>query len=269
MNYYLDDDLNICEANENRVYRVFGGDSGLDGGYVTPDCPDNPIQARGDLALSQHDFLDDDGEPIRNMASSFGEGTIYTTDDGRIIDPLTNEVTDNFLGFTEVAPTSDLPGGGLEYELQDDFNHVVEIDNVTELRHEPTDGWLAYVEAESEAMESDMDQQVDSPDDWWTADDHVDESLDELIDDEEYDIQKDDVESSFFDEQDWDSDDDSPERDRSDEDWWFADSHEEESVDQLIEDEEFDIQEQDVEQSFEEEDVNTFETSVNETENEY
>jgi hypothetical protein len=43
------------DAVENTVYRVYGGNVTLEGGYVTDSIPEyaNPIQLRDDLALSQ------------------------------------------------------------------------------------------------------------------------------------------------------------------------------------------------------------------------
>ena len=265
--YYLDENLNLSEANENKVYRVFGGDSDLEGGFVTPNEPQNPIEAREELGLSQHDFCCDDGSPIRNMASHIAEGTIYTDDDGRIIN-LDGEVTDNVLDFTEVQPTTDMDGGGLEYHLQDDFNDVVQVDNISELQHEPTEGWLNYVDIESEVINDTEQQPEDSLDDednpdWW-VEDHSEEAIDDLIGEEEYNIQSSDVEDEYFDAV--DIPDDDPVRERADEDWWCKGSYEEESIDQLIDDEEFESQIEDVNTDVEEDIEDNY---SNNNENEY
>lgn len=263
--YYLDDELSLQEAHENKVFRVYGGDSSLEGGYVTPERPANPIDARGSLALSQHDWVDDDGNPIRNLASEVAEGTIYTDDDGHIVN-LDGEVTDHELNFTTVEPTSDQPGGGLEYHLEDDFYDVVEVENIEPLQHQPTEGWNNYIEVEDAFMNSTEDSTLDS-----ATDDMMDStseavadtlSVDEIIEDEEYFIQRDDTDDFYMDQN---GDDDEGRDDRSlDDDWWVDDTHEEDSVDDLIEDEIYEVQADDLEESYyAEEDSDTIENDIN------
>ncbi len=141
-------------AVENTVYRVFGGDVEMEGGYVTDYLPENanPIQMREDLALSQDGFYDDDGDLVRNLACEVAEGTIYTTDEYEIID-LHGEPTGEYLIWETVKPVEELKGGANEFKLPGDFNDIVEINSVEELRHESTPGWDAYIEAETEVME--------------------------------------------------------------------------------------------------------------------
>lgn len=77
--YYLDEEMSLQVAYETNIYRVFGGDVELKGSYVTDALPENPIQARSDLALSQYDF------DVRNLACGLAEATIYTNDNGKIL----------------------------------------------------------------------------------------------------------------------------------------------------------------------------------------
>ena len=77
--YYLDEEMSLQVAYETNIYRVFGGDVELKGSYVTDALPENPIQARSDLALSQYDF------DVRNLACGLAEATIYTNDNGKIV----------------------------------------------------------------------------------------------------------------------------------------------------------------------------------------
>ena len=76
------------DAVENTVYRVYGGNVTLEGGYVTDSIPEyaNPIQLRDDLALSQTEFKNLDGNTVRNLASEVAECIIYTTEEGEILD---------------------------------------------------------------------------------------------------------------------------------------------------------------------------------------
>lgn len=236
--YYLDEELSLHEANEHTVFRVFGGDSTLEGGYVTPDRPVNPIQAREDLALSQHDWTDKEGNPIRNMASEVAECTIYTDDEGRIIDTMTGQQTDYSLEFSVVDPTSDQSGGGMEYHLEGDFDHMVEVNSVETLQHQSTDGWQQYLEAEA-GTTSDECVEVNTL------------SVDELIADEEHSLQATDVDCIMDDQ--WGTSDDvgNEGRDKNDE-WWTGDddindtTYESESVDALIEDTLYENQAEDV-----------------------
>ena len=272
--YYLDDDLSLQEAVEKPVYRVFGGDSSLEGGYLTDSHPQNPIQARSDLALSQHDFIGDDGDPIRNTASQVASCTMYTDDGGHIINLATGEVTDEILDFTEVEPTSDLPGGGLEHHLQGDFEDMVQVDTIEDLRHTPTEGWQNYLQAEDyvlngcESSDTDewdetvipetadidtlLDEEIyniaaeDVQQPWenyigeYAEEDGVDtetDSIDALIDDEEYNIQAEDVQKSWENDiNNYDSDDITPETT---------------DIDALIDDEEYNLQAEDVQESWE------------------
>lgn len=141
-------------AIKNTVYRVFGGDVEMEGGYVTDCLPENanPIQMREDLALSQDSFYNEEGDLVRNLACEVAEGTIYTTEDYEIID-LDGEPTGEYLVWETVEPVGELEGGANEFKLPGDFNDLVEIESVEELRHESTPGWDAYIEAESEVLE--------------------------------------------------------------------------------------------------------------------
>jgi hypothetical protein len=141
-------------AIENTVYRVFGGDVEMEGGYVTDCLPENanPIQMREDLALSQDSFYNEEGEIVRNLACNVAEGTIYTTEDYEIIN-LDGQTTGEYLVWETVEPVGQLEGGANEFKLSGDFNDLVEIESVEELRHESTPGWDAYIEAESEVLE--------------------------------------------------------------------------------------------------------------------
>lgn len=254
MNYF-DSDMNLREANETTVYRVFGGDSSLEGGFITCEAPANPIQARSDLALSQHDFTDDEGNLVRNLASEVASGTVFTDDNGYIINPQTGEVTDNQLDFQPAEPVSDLPGGGLEYQLEDDFENVVQVDCVDELRHEPTDGWTDYLAAEEEVLSNVSDSDSDNGTDEWVESDSTTESqaIGDLIDDEVYDIQKEDTETVYEDVE-WTDPDDEGRDERCIDDEWYNDSdHSEEGIDALIEDEIYEVQAEDVEESWAEE----------------
>ena len=249
--YYLDENNSLQESIDVPVYRVFGGDVPLEGSYVSDQPASDPINARWYNALSQHDFLDSDGNPIRNMASQMASGHISLDDEGHIIDQNTFKATDNVLEFTEVQPTSDLPGGGTEYQLQGDFNDLVVVDSVEDLRHEPTDGWLDYVEAEKQVLNGTYNpDDLDDPDDPYGggsddgsggAIEGVAESVDaaalnDLIDDEEHDLQAIDVEESWeelIDEQ----PDDGMDTETA-------------ALDDLIEDTEYEIQAEDVEDSW-------------------
>ena len=195
--YYLDDELSLHEATEVPVYRVFGGDVQQEGGFVTDTNPGNPIQARGELALSQHDFTGPDGTPMRNMASQVASCSMHVDDEGHIINLNTGEVTDDTLAFTTVEPTSDLPGGGMEYHLQGDFNDLVQVNSVDDLRHTPTQGWLDYLEAEDRIINGDSDSS--SPDAWEESYDSDTAAIDDLIDDEESILQGEDVQSQWED----------------------------------------------------------------------
>ena len=152
MNYFKEGEE--YDAVENTVYRVYGGDVELEGGYVTDCLPDNanPIQMREDLALSQDSFYDDDGELVRNLASEVAICTIYTTEDNEIIN-LDGEPTGEYLEWGVVEPVGELEGGGNEFKLPDDFNSIVEVESIEPLQHHSTPGWDAYVEAEAEIME--------------------------------------------------------------------------------------------------------------------
>ena len=244
--YFLDKDMNYKEANATTVYRVFGGDSSLEGGYVTCEAPVNPIQARCDLALSQHDFVDDEGIPVRNLASKAATGTVFTDDEDRIINPLTGQVTDNTLQFSDVEPSSDMPGGGLEYHLEDDFYNVVQVDSVDELRHQPTEGWTNYVDIESEVLlNTESDEVVE------TEISTDSQAIDSLLDDEEFEIQSSDTNVAVYGDAGWSDPDDDGRDDRSLDDEWYIDSgHTEESLDALIDDEIYDAQASDVEKSW-------------------
>ena len=251
MNYF-DSDMNLREANETTVYRVFGGDSGLEGGFITCEEPANPIQARCDLALSQHDFTDDEGNPVRNLASEVATGTVFTDDEGYIINPQTGDVTDNVLDFQPAEPVSDLPGGGLEYQLEDDFENVVQVDSVDELRHESTEGWTDYLAAEEEVISNLSDSGADDgADEWMESDSTTDsQAFDDLIDDEVYDIQKGDTDS-IYEDVDWTDPDDEGRDERSIDNECYNDTdHSEEGIDALIEDEIYEAQAEDVEESW-------------------
>ncbi len=252
--YYLDDDLSLQEAHENQVFRYYGGDSDLEGGYVTPENYANPICAREQLGLSQHDWTDEEGSPIRNLASNVAEGTIYTDDDGHIIN-LNGEVTDHVLDFTTVEPTSDMPGGGLEYHLEDNFYDVVDVESTETLRHQPTEGWSEYVEDEAAVINAADTTPDDSNSD---TDEFVDTiSTDNLIDEEEYFIQRDDADGDFYVDEDWDDDEGREER-SLDDDWWVGDTYDDDSVDDLIDDEIYEVQSDDVDESYyTEEDIDT------------
>ena len=238
--FYRDGNNEIKEANETDVYRVYGCDSGAEGGFITDKCPENPISAREDLALSWRDFTNDSGDIVRNTASEVAVGKMYTDDDGHIINISTGEVTDNVLDFTTVEPTSDREGGGNEYELKDNFTDVVEVIGTEELRHTSTEGWDAYVEAETEIMGSDDKSNDVLEDDDTTHEDTNTENLNALLDDEEYEIQKADVEDSA----DWfaESSDD-------DDDLVDAVDTNTENLNALLDDEEYEIQKTDVEDS--------------------
>jgi hypothetical protein len=247
--YYLDNDLSLNEANETTVYRVFGGESSLEGGYVTPELPQNPIQARCDLALSQCDF------DSRNLASHVATGTIYTDDAGEIINLETLRPTEDALEFTMVEPTSDMPGGGLEYHLESPFEDIVEVDHIDELRHQPTEGWSSYVEAEEKMLadlsEPDTDWGQDaSNNDNLDADSTSPSSVETLIEDELYDIQKSDTDS-LYDDVDWTANDDDGREDRGLDDEWYNDSdHVEDALDDLIDDEIYEAEATDADESW-------------------
>lgn len=280
--YYLDDDLSLQEAHENKVFRYYGGDSDLEGGYVTPENLANPIYARDRLGLSQHDWTDEEGNPIRNLANNVAEGTIYTDDDGHIIN-LNGEVTDHVLDFTTVEPTSDMQGGGLEYHLEDNFYDVVEVESTESFIHQPTQGWSNYVEAEAAiinaAADTTSDESTsdisDTADDIIDATDNTDEivdtiSTDDLIDEDEYFIQRNDTDDDFYVEQCWDDDEGREER-SLDDDWWVGETHDEESVDNLIDDAIYEVQSADVNESYyAEENIDTNDTdNTNDNTNDY
>jgi hypothetical protein len=250
--YYLDNNMSLCEANETTVYRVYGGNSSLEGGYVTCEQPQNPIQARSDYALSQHDFLDDEGMPMRNMASQVATGRIFTDDDNHIINPTNGEVTDSVLEFQTVEPTSDQPGGGLEYALEDNFSDVVQVESVRDLRHQPTNGWMNYLSAEEEILSNIEGADSDNASDVSSEEDTTDnQMIDALLDDEGYDIQQEDT-NSLYDEVQWtDSDDEGrSERSLDEELYGSTTDHADESLDDLIDDELYDIQAEDVADSW-------------------
>ena len=142
------------EAKEHTVYRVFGGDVDMEGGYVTDCISDNanPIQVREDLALSQTSFYNDEGELVRNLASEVAVCTIYSTDDNEILD-LAGNPTGEYLEWTEVEPVGDLSGGANEFKLPYDFDTIVEVESVESLTHHSTPGWDAYIEAEEQVLD--------------------------------------------------------------------------------------------------------------------
>ena len=228
--YYLEEEMSLQVAHETHIYRVFGGDVELKGSYVTDALPENPIQARSDLALSQYDF------DVRNLACGFAEATIYTNDNGKIL-TLEGEQTEHELKFTEVAPVSDLPGGGQEYHLQDDWEKIIQVNSVEILKHESTTGWKQYVENEKN-MEQFSDNGIEQFDE---------ESLtvatllvDDMIDEEIYTLQKEDVDGQYI-ETFIGSDDGRDDRWTGDEDV-LEKTYVEESLDQLLDDELYEIQ---------------------------
>lgn len=152
MNYFKEG--KEYDAVENTVYRVYGGDVELEGGYVTDCLPDNanPIQMREDLALSQDSFYNEDGDLVRNLASEVATCTIYTTEDNEIIN-LDGELTGEHLEWRTVESVGELEGGGNEFKLPDDFDNIVEVESTDPLQHHSTPGWEAYIEAEAEVLE--------------------------------------------------------------------------------------------------------------------
>lgn len=234
--YYLDENMSLEQAQETKVFRVFGGEVELEGGYVTDTPPDNPIQARADLALSQHYF------DARNLACEVVEGTIYTDDAGQIL-TLDGEYTGHALEFTEVEPTPDQPGGGQEYHLEDNWSTVVQVDTVRELNHHSTVGWEHYTQAEQSIMELDNNSSMTYWEDIQQEEPVCIEALsvDDVLDDEIYALQKEDAEGAFVEmvgvesdggrEARWPGDEDLPEVDTA-----------EESLNQLIDDELYDLQ---------------------------
>ena len=154
----FENEIDEPEVEEHTVYRVFGGDSTLEGGFVTKEKPANPIQARGDLGLSQH-FVNEDGSTTRNLANEVATLKIKTTPEEEIVDNK-NEPTGHQLEFTTVEPpvgqepAGYQPGGGQEYQLKDPFDEVVEVVDVQPLKHRPTEGWTNYIEHEQTIIEN-------------------------------------------------------------------------------------------------------------------
>lgn len=143
------------DAVENTVYRVYGGNVTLEGGYVTDSIPEyaNPIQLRDDLALSQTEFKNLDGNTVRNLASEVAECIIYTTEEGEILDK-DGEPTGHHLEWSTIGAEGEWQGGGNEYKLADRFEDVVEVQSIESVRHESTPGWESYIDAEQKVMES-------------------------------------------------------------------------------------------------------------------
>ena len=172
---------------------------------------------------------------------------------------MTGQVTNNTLQFSDVEPSSDMPGGGLEYHLEDDFSNVVQVDRVDELRHQPTKGWTNYVDIESEILLN-----TESGEGVETEISTDSQSIDRLLDDEEFGIQSSDTNDAVYGDAGW-ADPDDGRDDRSLDDEWYIDSgHTEESLDALIDDEIYEAQASDVEDSWT--DINDY-TDVYESEN--
>lgn len=153
MKYFKED--NEYEAIENTVFRVYGGDVEVEGGYITDSIPEyaNPIQLRNDLGLSQTEFKDEDGSTVRNLASEVAECVIYTTEEGEILNK-DGELTGHNLEWSVIEPEGEWQGGGNQYKLEDRFEDIVEVESIESVRHESTPGWDSYIEAENNVMES-------------------------------------------------------------------------------------------------------------------
>ena len=95
-----------------------------------------------------------------------------------------------------------------------------------------------------------MDANSRPCDDEWYANTHEEESMDSLIEEEEFSIQKENVALSWYEsgvDNEWiDPDDGMDANSRPCDDGWYANTHEEESMDSLIEEEEFSIQKENV-----------------------
>lgn len=167
--YYLDPDdgLSLKESESKTVYRYYGGDSQKCGAYVTDTLYDTPEEAKSSLALSDVDW------DSVNLADHLAVGQVEVTpEDNRIIDLEEMTPTGDVLTFSTVQPSSDYPGGGSEYKINQDFDSVV---NVTEERVYDPD-YEFYVSTDNPYKENDMD----------------------LIDDELYTIQAEDVNDAYW-----------------------------------------------------------------------
>ena len=164
MKYFKE--YNEYDAVENTVYRVYGGNVTLEGGYVTDSIPEyaNPIQLRDDLALSQTEFKDLDGNHKRNMASDVAECVIYTTEEGEILDK-DGEPTGHRLEWSRIKEEGKWHGGGNQYELLDQFEDIVEVQSIKSVKHESTPGWESYIDAEKEVMENLEPEDITEPED--------------------------------------------------------------------------------------------------------
>lgn len=200
--YYIDSDYSIQESDTKTVFRYFGGDSQLSGGYITDTLYDTPEEAKSDLALSNVDW-----DKI-NTAEYVAIGQVECTLDDKIIDLEELTPTDETLTWTPVSESTDYVGGGMEHILQNDFNNIVEVVDVKEFT-----SCFGY---------------ISNDDIYHINDDNYMDEFDNL----EYDIQKEDVEDDFktlMGEEDYITD--------SNEEWQYNVGDDVESVDTLIEDE--------------------------------
>ena len=178
---YIDNDLNNVENSQDNplktpetddpgksepavvkktAWRVSGGTSDVEGGYITNEEPKNPIQARADLGLNQH-FIGEDGKIKRNLANTLSKLEYTETPDGELL-TVDGNPTGHKVEFSTVAPPPDQeqagyqPGGGQEYKLQDPFNDVMKVENTQPLINHPTEGWSNFIQTEKEVIENAM-----------------------------------------------------------------------------------------------------------------
>lgn len=168
--YYLDpdDEFSLKESESKTIYRYFGGDSQKCGAYVTDTLYGTPEEAKSALALSDVDW------DTINTADHLVVGQIEVTpDDNQIINLEEMTPTGDMLTFSSVKSSSDYPGGGSEYKITHDFDTVV---NVTEERVYDPNNEL-YVSIDNPYNENDMDvindelytiQAQDVNDAYWT-----------------------------------------------------------------------------------------------------
>ena len=168
--YYLDSNNDLCEAQSHEIFRYFGRDSEMQGAYVTDTMYDCPEAAKSALALSDVDWEN------TNSAEKMAVGEIYTTPDNEIVSMEDVCATGNYLEFSDVLPSSDYPGGGMEYKLDGPFEDFVNVVDVK--KYDENLGWYSI---NDNYMDKDMN------------------GIDEMISDELYYAQKMDAEEEFYD----------------------------------------------------------------------
>ena len=169
--FYLDKNKSLSEGVPNEAYRYYGGDSKLQGAFLTDQLYDTPDEAKAALALSDVDW------DCVNDANHVAECTVWSTIEGNMLDFEEMEPSDQQFEWNTVAPSSDYPGGGNEILVSNFDNYVQVNDQLT--YNEDLESWCSDNNP-YEINNEDMN------------------TIDNLIGDEEYNIQKDDVEENIW-----------------------------------------------------------------------